>query len=102
MEMRMMQYAALIGSVLAGLSDAHHPLGSSVYAVRDEQVFLYIGKTVNGVWGRIRAHLGPLKPLGRAVSAHLPAAAAWRVEVCNFGTELGIEAVERELIRRYR
>jgi hypothetical protein len=62
---------------------------------------VYIGKTVNSVWRRIRAHLGSPKPLGRAVRAHWPAA-AWRVEVCNFGTELGIEAVERELIRRYR
>jgi hypothetical protein len=102
MEKCMVRHAALIGSVLAGLSDAHHPLGNCVYAVRDGSAFLYIGFTVNGVWRRIRAHRSAHSPLGTAMQTHWPAAALWRVEVCNFRTESGADIVERELIRRYR
>jgi len=102
----MMQLAALVGTIVDGLPDANPRLGNYVYALRDGERFLYIGRTVNGVWGRIRAHYSARCPVGTLLRAHWPAAAAWRVEACNFvsyfHTELGIEVVERELIRRYR
>ncbi|HEY3231904.1 MAG TPA: hypothetical protein VGJ87_21920 [Roseiflexaceae bacterium] len=98
----MMQLAALVGTIVGGLQDANPRLGNYVYALRDGDRFLYIGCTVNGIWRRIRAHYWTQGPVGTMLHAHWPAAATWRVEVCDFGTELGIAVVERELIRRYR
>lgn len=98
----MVQFATLIASVMAGASDRHHPLGNCLYAVRDDEVFVYIGHTVNGAWRRIRAHFIKPRPLARDVWANWPAAASWRVEVCNFRGETGTLLLEKELIRRYR
>jgi hypothetical protein len=98
----MIQYAALLGSIRDGLSDIHHPLGSCLYAIREGSTFLYIGHTVLGEWWRIRQHIRAGSSVGRGVIAYGPAAAAWRVEVCNFGGERGTGVLERELIRRYR
>jgi hypothetical protein len=98
----MIQFATHIGSVVTGLSDAHHPLGNCLYVVRDAQSYVYIGQTVNRVWRRIYAHIATPSPLGRFVWNHWPASAVWRVEVCNLLVETGTDLLERELIRRYR
>jgi len=86
--------------MLAGLSENDSRSASCVYVVPNEQVFVYIGKTVNGVWRRIRAHSGSHTHLGNPVRVHWPAA-TWHIEVYNFRTELGIAVVEHELFRRY-
>jgi hypothetical protein len=98
----MYQTATLLGCINTGLSSRQHPLGGSVYAVRDGAVFLYIGKTVNGVWVHVGKHLRSGDKLGRGARAEAPQSSTWRVEVCNFGGEHGLAIVERELIRRYR
>jgi hypothetical protein len=96
------QVAALLSSIVAGLSNAHYPRGTCIYAVRQDATFLYIGKTVNPVWQRVRGHLRSDDALGVAARTCMPASAAWRVQVCNFLGESGPEIVERELIRHYR
>ena len=69
----MMQLAALVGTIVDGLPDANPRLGNYVYALRDGDRFLYIGRTVNGVWGRIRAHYWTQCPVGTVLRAHWPA-----------------------------
>jgi exonuclease III len=96
------QTVALLGSIMAGLSDAHHPRGTCIYAVRDDATFLYIGKTMNRVWQRVRGHVRSTDTLSLAIEGSGPVSASWRVEVCNFLVEPGAPVVERELIRRYR
>jgi len=98
----MIQFATSIGNLLAGVSEKHHPMGNCVYAVRDGEEFVYIGQTVIGAWRRNRMHLTEPSPLGHEVWAHWPEAAAWRVEVCNFRSEVGTDLLEKELIRRYK
>jgi hypothetical protein len=96
------QVAALLSSITAGLSDANYPRGACIYAVREDATFLYMGKTLNPIWQRLRSHLRSDDALGTAVRTCAPASAAWRVEVCNFLVESGVAIVERELIRSYR
>jgi len=52
----MLQFAALLGAVLDGLSDQDHPNGNYIYAVRDGDSFIYIG---NDRRGRLGTHLRP-------------------------------------------
>jgi hypothetical protein len=98
----MYQTATLLGRIGHGLSGRHHPIGGSIYAVRADAGFVYIGKTVNGVWQHMGTHLRSDDVLGRDVRAKAPRSSLWRVEVCNFGGEQGLVIVERELIRRHR
>jgi hypothetical protein len=102
MEASVVQVAALLGSILAGLSDANHPRGACIYAVREDATFLYLGKTLNPIWQRVRSHLRSDDALGTAVRTCAPASAVWRVEVCNFLVVPGVAIVERVLIRHYR
>lgn len=97
----MIQYVALLGSIREGLSDIHHPVGNSLYVVRADQTFLYVGCTVQGEWTRIRTHIRTASLFGRGVLDYWPNSATWRVEVCNFGGEPGAERLEQELIRYY-
>lgn len=101
-EVHVYQTATLLGSINHGLSSRHHPPDGWVYAVRDGDAFLYIGKTTNSVWMHIGKHLRSDDPLGRAAPAEAPQSSLWRVEACNFGGEQGLAIVERELIRRYQ
>jgi hypothetical protein len=98
----MYQTATLLSRIGNGLSSRQHPRGGSVYVVRDDRKFLYIGKTVNGVWTHVGQYLRSDNELGCAARAEAPQSSQWRVEVCNFGGEQGLPIVERELIRRYR
>jgi len=98
----MLQFAALLGAVLDGLSDQDHPNGNYIYAVRDGDSFIYIGMTGAGVWGRICAHKYARDPLWRAVCDEGPTAARWRVEACHFRTEDRISALEAALIQRHK
>ena len=63
----MIQVAARLSTVLDGLSDRQHPKGNCIYAVRDGDRFIYIGKTDHGVWARMRAHMDARGPLWGAV-----------------------------------
>src|SRR5215203_3492682 len=97
----MIQFAALLGTVLDGLSDRDHPKGNYVYAVRDSDRFIYIGQTSTGAWGRIRDHKNARDPLWLAVSKVGAKAAHWRVEACHFLTPERITTLEAALIRRH-
>jgi hypothetical protein len=98
----MEQRVARLAPIVDGLSDRQHPMGNSIYAVRAGETFIYIGKTIKGVWQRIRAHKQVQDPLWILVQKHWPAAADWRVEVCDFRDEPGTYKLEGELIRIYQ
>jgi hypothetical protein len=98
----MIQIATLLGSVMSGLRDRHYPKGNAIYAVRDADQFLYIGRTRKGVWKRIRFHLIRAEnAFGAVTGTQWPTAADWRVEVCYFGDETDTKLLETALIRRY-
>jgi hypothetical protein len=97
----MIQVAAWLSTVLDGLSDRHHPRGNCIYAVRDGDRFIYIGKTDHGVWARMRAHMDARGPLWGAVRTAGALAAHWHVQGCNFLREPSTLALEAELIHRH-
>lgn len=72
---------------------SRHDCPQAIYIIRDGDVDLYVGQTIQGVRARLKAHIRVNQwendRFGAAYRAHRPASDRWTVQVIYIKTSLG-------------